>query len=318
MEKLILLGYGKMAKALALGLCRNSSDFEILVYGRDSIKIEKFCAEIKKSAKGAKIAPLIESSTKYSRAIESSADAANKKSEKSSADSMKNIAKAEVSADFGAKIQINIESANILLCVKPAVLDFFSFKGRAKAVFSILNGIKIQKLKEQMNADFFIRAMPNIAASIGKSATAFCIESNLDSIESNTKIRAKTAQDSMQIAKNLANKIFGSVGVCVQIEEAQMSVATALGGCSPAFLALITESLIDSSVANGLKRDQAQILANALFSGFAELLNTKSANEIKEEVMSPGGSTAAGIESLEKSALRGAIFSALSAAKSRA
>lgn len=314
MEKLILLGYGKMAKALALGLCRNSSDFEILVYGRDSIKIEKFCAEIKKSAKGAKIAPLIESSVKSSRAIESSADAANKKSEKSSADSMKNIAKAEVSADFGAKIQINIESANILLCVKPAALDFFSFKGRAKAVFSILNGIKIQKLKEQMNADFFIRAMPNIAASIGKSATAFCIESNIESSEK----AHKSVQDSMQIAKNLANKIFGSVGVCVQIEEAQMSAATALGGCSPAFLALITESLIDSAVANGLKRDQAQILANALFSGFAELLNTKSANEIKEEVMSPGGSTAAGIESLEKSALRGAIFSALSAAKSRA
>lgn len=315
MEKLILLGYGKMAKALALGLCRNSSDFEILVYGRDSIKIEKFCAEIKKSAKSAKIAPLIESSTsrtiESSRAIESSVKTANKKSAKSSVDSIKNSANAKSSADFGAKMQINIESANILLCVKPAALDFFSFKGRAKAVFSILNGIKIQNLKEQINADFFIRAMPNIAASLGKSATAFCIESS-------NKSSTKAAQDSMQIAKNLANKIFGSVGVCVQIEEAQMSAATALGGCSPAFLALIAESLIDSAVANGLKRDQAQILANALFSGFSELLQIKSANEIKEEVMSPGGSTAAGIESLEKSALRGAIFSAFGASKSRA
>ena len=196
-----------------------------------------------------------------------------------------------------ASNSFDVQDLEILLCIKPYALFDLQFTKKAKCVYSILNGISLESLKEKIDSQSYIRAMPNVSASLKKSITSLCGDEN---------------------AKDNAFAIFESIGKCVWIEEKMMPIATALGGCAPAFLALIAESLIDSGVINGLNREQATQITQGLFEGFSELLKTQSANVIKESVMSPGGSTAKGVESLESDALRGIIQRAILASKNKA
>ena len=136
--------------------------------------------------------------------------------------------------------------------------------------------------------------MPNVCASVKKSITSLCGD---------------------ECIKNEALEIFKSIGECVWIAELHFPLATALGGCSPAFLALIAESLIDSGVTYGLDRADSTKIVRALFSGFASLLEESHPTLLKEGVMSPGGSTAQGLAQLEKHALKNTILEAILASK---
>lgn len=118
MKSLILLGYGKMARALALGL---KGKFALYVGGRDFHKIQEFCKELQLS-----VLPQTNNT-------------------------------------------IDIEGKEILLCVKPYALGQFRFVGKAKCVYSILNAVSLETLKESIQSQNYIRAMPNVAASVGKS-----------------------------------------------------------------------------------------------------------------------------------------------------
>ena len=243
MKSLILLGYGKMARALALGL---KGKFALYVGGRDSHKIQEFCKELQLS-----VLPQTNNT-------------------------------------------IDIEGKEILLCVKPYALGQFRFVGKAKCVYSILNAVSLETLKKSIQSQNYIRAMPNVAASVGKSITSLCGDESY---------------------KNEALEIFDSIGRSVWIDEKMMPIAAALGGCSPAFLALVAESMIDAGVVNGLPRQESTKIVNGLFESFAALLQDTHPALLKESVMSPGGSTAQGISSLEKNALRNAFFEAILASK---
>lgn len=122
MQSLILLGYGKMAKALAQGL---KNKYKLLVCGRNLAKVQSFCEELN-------LTPLfLENST----------------------------------------IPLK-ESDEILLCVKPYALNQFRFNGKAKCVYSILNATSLETLKAVIESQYYIRAMPNICASVGQSITS--------------------------------------------------------------------------------------------------------------------------------------------------
>ena len=246
MKTLILVGYGKMAKALAEGL---KSKYRILVTGRDFSKIEDFCSTLG-------LTPL----------------------------SMK---------DF----TLDVTNAEVLLCVKPYALHSFAFKGRAKCVYSILNAVSLEKLKETMQSEFYIRAMPNVCASVKQSMTSICGD-----IEYQQEAFA----------------IFNTVGKSLWLEEKHFPLVTALGGCAPAFLALVAESLIDSGVTYGLSREDSTQIIQTLFSGFSTLLEQNHPTLLRESVMSPGGSTAQGVAALEKRALRNAFLEAVFASKTSA
>ncbi|CAM3590957.1 MULTISPECIES: pyrroline-5-carboxylate reductase [Helicobacter] len=244
MQSLILLGYGKMAKALAQGL---KNKYKLLVCGRNLAKVQSFCEELN-------LTPLfLENST----------------------------------------IPLK-ESDEILLCVKPYALNQFRFNGKAKCVYSILNATSLETLKAVIESQYYIRAMPNICASVGQSITSLC---------------GDLAFQKEAIA------IFDSIGKSVWLEEKHFPLATALGGCAPAFLALVAESLIDSGVTYGLTREDSTQIVRTLFSGFASLLEQNHPTLLKENVMSPGGSTAQGIATLEKHALKNAFLEAVLASK---
>ncbi|PLY07791.1 MAG: pyrroline-5-carboxylate reductase [Arcobacter sp.] len=194
----------------------------------------------------------------------------------------------------------DINGKNIIFCVKPYALQSVAVRlhGQANILFSILAGTTLDNLKKQIKSKYYIRTMPNVAASVSKSTTTITGDNE---------------------AKNLAVDLFNHIGKAVWVNtEAQLDIATAVAGSGPAFLSLIAESLSDGAVKAGLERSISNELVQGLFEGFAQLLDKQHPALIKDSVMSPGGTTAAGMAKLEECAVRDAMIKAIEAAHNKA
>ena len=192
----------------------------------------------------------------------------------------------------------DIEGKNVLLAVKPYALEDIAQKlhGKAHILLSILAGTPIERLKI-IKADHYIRAMPNIAAAKRASTTAITGD---------------------EAAKEYALKIFGQIGKAIWLgSEKELDIATAIAGSGPAFLAMVAEAMIDGGVACGLKRGDAVQLTQGLFESFAAICDEHPAL-IKDKVMSPAGTTAAGYKALENHGTRAAFIEAIVKAFERA
>jgi pyrroline-5-carboxylate reductase len=190
----------------------------------------------------------------------------------------------------------SIEGKTILLCVKPYALDAVStqLEGRARALYSILAGTSIAELADKIEAASIVRAMPNIAAAFGRSATSLTGDVAL---------------------KKEAIEIFDAIGHSLWLgSEKELDIATAIAGSGPAYLALVAEAMMDGGVKQGLKRQDSQALVEALFDGFAPLLSERHPALVKDAVMSPGGTTAAGYSALEENGVRHGFIRAVEAA----
>ena len=140
--------------------------------------------------------------------------------------------------------------------------------------------------------------MPNIAASVQNSMTTITGDNE---------------------AKIVAMEIFASIGQVIWVNtENQLDIATAIAGSGPAYLALIAEALADGAVKAGLERHISTQLVQGLFSGTASLLKHSHPAIIKDSVMSPGGTTAAGYAQLEKAGVRNAMINAVEEAYNKA
>jgi pyrroline-5-carboxylate reductase len=196
--------------------------------------------------------------------------------------------------------QEDITGKNVIFCVKPYALQSVSARlhGTANILLSILAGTKLETLKKQINAKHYIRTMPNIAASVQNSMTTITGDNE---------------------AKNLAVEIFNSIGQAVWVNtEAQLDIATAIAGSGPAYLALVAEALTDGAVKAGLERHLSMQLVQGLFSGTASMLRHTHPAIIKDSVMSPGGTTAAGYAQLEENGVRNAMIKAVEEAYNKA
>jgi pyrroline-5-carboxylate reductase len=242
------VGNGKMALALAKGLCET---YAIEVIGRSMTSLERFEHAL---------------NTPIKKVLYSDADITNK---------------------------------TLILCVKPANLNEISpyLKGTAQTLYSVLAGTPLSALKA-ISAQYYCRAMPNLAAEVGSSMTSLVGDSDV------------SAQ---------AIELFGTIGATLWLNsEKELDIATALAGSGPAYLALIAEALCDGAVREGLKRDDAMILMRGLFEGFGKLIQTTHPAILKDNVMSPGGTTAAGYGALEKGNVREGCMEAIRAAHERA
>jgi len=194
----------------------------------------------------------------------------------------------------------NIEGKNIILCVKPYALESVSARliGKANAIYSVLAGTTIETLKSQIQASSYVRTMPNVAASYSSSMTTITGDKSL-------KLEAK--------------EIFSNIGDVVWVDtENQLDIATAIAGSGPAFLALIAEAMTDGGVKAGLDRATTSKLVHGTFNGISKLLENQHPALIKDSVMSPGGTTAAGIEALEENGARNAMIKAINSAYEKA
>ena len=188
----------------------------------------------------------------------------------------------------------------VLFCVKPANVEEVGkkLKGKARVVFSVLAGTSLNTLKKHLKSKAVVRAMPNLAASVGASMTTLTGDHRF---------------------KKEAESLLGAVGDTLWLEsEKEIDIATALAGSGPAYLALVAEALADGAVKQGLKREDAMTTMKGLFSGFGELIQEMHPALLKDAVMSPGGTTAAGYGALEDGNVRAACIDAIEQAYERA
>lgn len=201
-------------------------------------------------------------------------------------------------AQYVASEGIDITDAMVILAVKPQVYPTLKCMGCAKGVISVMAGVTLATLKNTIVAQRYIRAMPNLAASLGASITALTGDETL-----------------REEAMTLLNGIGKTQWV---MSEKELDIATAVAGSGPAFMMLIAEALADGAVNAGMKRGDAQVFVQGLFEGSAKLLATDHPAMIKDKVMSPGGTTAAGYAALERRGVRNALIEAIDDACTRA
>lgn len=195
----------------------------------------------------------------------------------------------------------------ILLGVKPFVVPLVAKelknKGQGQLLISVAAGLDTKKLQSLFGTDWrIVRAMPNTAVTVGEGATVYCLGDGAEQ------------SDSL-----IVQKLFSSVGYCTRVTESQIDAVTGVSGSGPAYMYLILEAMADEGVRQGLDRQTSYHLAAQTMVGAGRMvINTGShPGVLKDEVTSPGGSTAAAIRALEMGGLRGTVMSAVSAAADR-
>jgi len=107
------------------------------------------------------------------------------------------------------------------------------------------------------------------------------------------------------------------LGRVVEIADRDFDAATAVMGCAPAYLALAVEAIADAGAADGLDPELARELIVETTAGTAELLRRRHPADVRRAVASPGGSTEAGLEALDREGAREAFTAAVVASLER-
>jgi pyrroline-5-carboxylate reductase len=195
----------------------------------------------------------------------------------------------------------------IVLAVKPQYMDDVLRNAQPHItarhlVVSIAAGIPIRKLSAGLGDDRrIIRVMPNTPCLQQEGASAFAAGPNAHS-------------DDIE----LVSQIMNSVGITVQVPEAQLDAVTGLSGSGPAYVYQFIEALSDGGVLAGLPRDLSTKLAAQTVLGAATMVLAGDHPAVcKDAVASPGGTTIAGLHELEKGGLRGLVMNAVKAATER-
>jgi pyrroline-5-carboxylate reductase len=179
--------------------------------------------------------------------------------------------------------------AAIVVAVKPQIADqvmptIAPMIGATTLVVSIMAGRTLQFLSRSLpKAGALVRAMPNTPAAIGRGITVA------------VPLKVNAAQ------RDLADRLLAATGIVEWIaDEALMDAVTAVSGSGPAYVFLLAEALAQAGTAAGLPRDLADKLARETIAGSGELLHRSplAAATLRENVTSPGGTTAAALDVL--------------------
>lgn len=195
-------------------------------------------------------------------------------------------------------------ASRIAICLQPRVfpgsIDWLAQPN--VGYLSTMAGVSTATLMRRLGTKRVVRAMPNLAATIGRAQTAIC--------------GPREAQDAGDL--DFARNLFGAVGDVYELPEHLFNTFTGMSASGPAYAAVFAEALADGGVRMGLARPLAQELAAKLLIASGELLLSRAHPAmLKDEVASPGGTTIAGLEALERGGLRAALIEAVVAATRR-
>lgn len=193
-------------------------------------------------------------------------------------------------------------SKYVILAVKPQVYPEILPQVREAAhadtvIISPAPGWSIARLKEVLGETArIVRIMPNTPAAVGAGMTGYCFSEDDYSEEEKTQI----------------GRFLNSFGLAQEVPEHLMSAVTVASGSSPAFVYMMIEALADGAVACGMPRQQAyRFVAQTVLGSAQMVLSTgKHPGQLKDEVCSPGGTTIAGVASLEASGFRSSLIEA--------
>ena len=199
----------------------------------------------------------------------------------------------------------------IVLSVKPQQLGkvLAELKGKLdkKAlVLSIVAGAGVERISNSLGHPAVVRAMPNTPARIGEGISVWTASESVD-----------------EDKKETAEQILGALGQTVYMEdEGFLDKATALSGTGPAYVYLFMEAMVDAGVHLGFPRRVAEKLVVETVRGSVEFYDQSEEGprhlaRLRNEVTSPGGTSAEAIYYLEKAGFRTAISRAIWAAYER-
>jgi pyrroline-5-carboxylate reductase len=207
---------------------------------------------------------------------------------------------AELASEVGGEaVSGNAELAEradvVVLAVKPAKLEHVAAElTAAKAVVSLLGATSLETVKAAFPDAEVVRVMPNVGVEVRRGV--LCVAGEPDG-----ELRA----------------LLDRLGRVVELDDAEFDAATAVMGCAPAYLALAVEAIADAGAADGLDPDLARELVVETTAGTAELLELRHPADVRRAVASPGGSTEAGLEALDRHGVRRAFEAAVEASLER-
>jgi len=212
-------------------------------------------------------------------------------------------------ADLLPGVELAIEPAaadGTVIAVKPgdvpAACRAAATAGSGR-VLSIAAGVTLAALEADLAPGTpVVRAMPNTPAVVGQGAAA---------------IAPGTSAGEEDLA--WAESLLGAVGTVVRVKEPLLDAVTGLSGSGPGYVFLVAEALIDAGVLAGLPREVSSRLVIQTLLGAATLLaeGTDTPEALRAAVTSPGGTTAAGLRTLEQHGVRAAFLEAVAAATAR-
>ncbi len=170
-----------------------------------------------------------------------------------------------------------------------------------KLVVSLAAGIRLQSMQAIASARF-LRVMTNTPSAIGRGASAIARGS-------------RTTEDDIA----LIEKIFAAIGAVVRVHEDHIDAVTALAGSGPAFVYTVIEALAEGAAKVGLPADTALTLATQTVLGASQLAaeTGMSPEELRRMVITPGGTTAAGLAAMQEHGTSAGLSAAVEAATAR-
>lgn len=200
-------------------------------------------------------------------------------------------------------IQNNYNAVNnsdiIVLAVKPHSLDsvFNNLSGIENKLFiSVVAGVPLETYKSNLRNNKIVRVMPNTPSIIQKGISTWI------------------TKDLNENEKNIVKNILQSFGQEIFVEnENIIDISTALSGSGPIYTYMLVESMIDAGVHLGLNRDRAEKIVHQTVLGSIEYLIQSKCHPtiLKNNITSPGGTTANSLNILEKKCFRNTISDAI-------
>lgn len=196
----------------------------------------------------------------------------------------------------------------IILAVKPQDMEDLlkprqHLFHKEQLLVSIAAGLKTDRLEACFEEDIpVVRVMPNLPVLVRAGASAYCL--------------GQYASWPHGVVTSL---LFSAVGLVVEVDESQMDAVTALSGTGPAYVFLLAEVMSAAGAKEGLPDEVSGYLAVQTILGAAQMMSDseKSPAELRAQVTSPGGTTAAAIASLESQNFRDIFYNGVHAARSR-
>lgn len=213
---------------------------------------------------------------------------------------------ASLAAEVGGEALIeNAELAQradlLVLGVKPNALGAVAAEAQGSpAVLSLLGATPLDQIAEAFPGAAAFRLMPNLGVEVRRGVLCFAALPGA--------------------GEEVVAEVRGSLellGRVVDLEPDQFDAATAVMGCSPAYLALAMESIAEAGAADGLDPDLAHSLVVDAAAGTVELLRSRHPADLRKAVASPGGSTEAGLRVLESERVAEAFVEAVRASLAR-
>ena len=203
------------------------------------------------------------------------------------------------------------EADYIFLGVKPQMLETLfgqireTLSARADrfVLVSMAAGTSIEKVQRLAGGDYpVIRIMPNTAVEVGEGVTMYCCSDNVTEAQREGFV-----------------SLLRRSGMLEELDESLIDAGSAVAGCGGAFACLFMEALADGAVYAGLPRQKAQRYAAQMLLGTAKLALEGGGHTaaMKDAICSPGGTTIAGVRTLEQRGFRAAAMDAVIAAYER-